>query len=326
MDRFAKARDRGGAYLLTQLHDDGSFGDLELGVMDYYKVPAAFVVCGEASAASRLCSWIRRHGMTPEGDYIPRPESPHAYAYVYFNSWTIMGAHRLGQFDVAQRGMDFLLDFWDAESGGFYSSPDERSADTLQDLWVTSGAGRAALYAGRMEVARGVGRWMETLLRGQPNFPKQLYGVYSRARGVITEFDPEDEFRYVLNHDAQKDEPFYNPGIAAGFLSQLYMATGERRWLDLAEEYMTFTDIASDFLFHLLRAGKVAWASSVLYTLTGSRKYRDMAIRVGDNLIAVQDDSGAWLSVPGLPPGPNNDITAEMVVWLDEVHQAVGQD
>ena len=89
---------------------------------------------------------------------------------------------------------------------------------------------------------------------------------------------------------------------------------------------MTFTDIASDFLFRLLRAGKVAWASSVLYTLTGKQKYRDMAIRVGDNMISVQDDSGAWFSVPGLPPGPNNDTTAELVVWLDEVHQAVGQD
>ena len=54
MDRFAKARDRGCAYLLTQLHDDGSFGDLEAGVLDYYKVPSAFVVCGESSAASRL--------------------------------------------------------------------------------------------------------------------------------------------------------------------------------------------------------------------------------------------------------------------------------
>ena len=324
MDRFAKARDRGCAYLLTQLHDDGSFGDLEAGVLDYYKVPSAFVVCGESSAASRLCSWIRTHGMTSEGDYGPRPKTPYDYAYVYFNSWTIIGAHRLGQFDVSQRGMDFLMDFWDPESGGFYSSPTERSADTMQDLWITSGAGQAALYTGRMDAALGVGRWMNTLMRGQPNFPKQLFGVYSRSRGVITEPDPEDEFRYVLNYDAQKDSPFYNPGIAAGFLARLYQATGERQWLDLAEEYMTFTDNASDYLFRLLRAGKVAWASSVLYTLTGRQKYRDTAIRVGDNLIATQKEDGSWHGIADMPDEPNNDITAELVVWLDEVHQAVG--
>ncbi len=324
MKRFAEARDRGGAYLLEQLHEDGSFGDLEAGVFDYYKVPSAFVVCGESSAAGRLCSWIRTNGMTPEGDFRPRPRTPNDYAYVYFNSWTIIGAHRLGQFDVSQRGMDFLMDFRDPGSGGFYSSPGERSADTMQDLWVTSGAGQAALYTGRIDVARGVGRWMNTLLRGQPNFPQQLFGVYSRTRGVITEPDPQDEFRYVLNRDARKDEPFYNPGIAAGFLARLYQATGERQWLDLAEQYMTFTDNACDYLFRLLRAGKVAWASSVLATLTGKRKYSDMAIRVGDNLIAAQKDNGSWHGIADMPDVPSNDITAELVVWLDEVHQAVG--
>ena len=324
MDRFVQARDRGVKYLLSQLHDDGSFGNLKSGVLDYYKVPSAFVACGENRAASRLCSWIREFGMTPEGDYIPRDQTPHDYAYVYFNSWTIIGAHRLGQFDISQKGMDFLTNFWDPESGGFYSSPLDRYENTLQDLWITSGAGQAAIYTGRIEIARGVGRWMETLMRGQPNFPNQLYGVYSRSEGVITKPDPDDEFRYLLNYDAQKDEPFYNPGIAAGFLAKLYQTTGERQWLKLAEEYMTFTENASDYLFRLLRAGKVGWASSVLYTLTGQVKYRDMAVRVGDNLIATQKGNGSWHGIAGMPDEPNNDITAELVVWLDEIHQAVG--
>ena len=324
MDRFRAARDRGGAYLLDQLHPDGSFGDPELGVFDYYKVPAAFLVCGESSAASRLCAWIRSSGITADGDFAPRPEGVHDYAYTYFNYWVIIGAHRLGQFDLSQNGMDFLMDFRDPESGGFYSSPTERDAETLQDLWVVSGCGQAALYTGRTDVARGVGRWMKTLMLGQPNYPKQLFGVYSRAKGVITEPEPDDQFRYVLNQDAQRDEPFYNPGIAAGFLARLYKATGEEEWLDLARAYMDFTDGASDYLFRLLRAGKVGWAASVLYTLTGEPKYRDTAIRVGDNLIAVQSENGAWNGVAGMPEGPNNDITAEMVVWLDEVHQAVG--
>ena len=47
-----------------------------------------------------------------------------------------------------------------------------------------------------------------------------------------------------------------------------------------------------------------------------------MAIKVGDNLIDKQLDSGAW---PWLMSGqivPHNDITAEMTVWLDEIYQA----
>ena len=37
-----------------------------------------------------------------------------------------------------------------------------------------------------------------------------------------------------------------------------------------------------------------------------------------DNIIAVQSPEGCWW--PGSPY--SNDVTAEMVVWLDEVHQA----
>jgi len=175
-----------------------------------------------------------------------------------------------------------------------------------------------------IDVAAGVGRWMQTLMDAQPNYPEELYSVYSRAQGLHTVPDPEDEVRYVMHRDAQRDQFFFHPGIAGGFLARLHQATGDARWLDLAREYMRFADGASDFPFGLLRAGKVAWAASVLYTLTGERKYRDMAVRIGDNIIAAQADEGYWCSVGETTP--SNDTTAEMVVWLDEVHQAVGHE
>ena len=120
MNRFAEARDRGGRYLLRQIHEDGSFGDADQGVVEYYKVPAALMVCGVSGAASRLLSWIRRHGFSENGDFGPRPkEEQDSYYYTYHNAWVIKAAHRLGQFDLSKRGMDFLLDFRDEESGGF---------------------------------------------------------------------------------------------------------------------------------------------------------------------------------------------------------------
>ena len=64
----------------------------------------------------------------------------------------------------------------------------------------------------------------------------------------------------------------------------------------------------------------------MMYTLTNEKVYRDMAIRVGNNLIEAQSDNGAWEWAASGETGPNNDATAELVVWLDEIHQAVGQD
>ncbi len=319
--RFREARDRGCAFLLNQLRKDGGFGRAEQGLAEYYKVPAALAACGETFTANRLCSWIRKHGLLPDGDYGPRPESIRGYGYTYYNSWVIKGAHRLGHFDLSQRGMDFLMGFHDSRTGGFNSSPVERDPGMQQDLWVVAGCGWSALYTGRIEIARGVGRWMKTLMEAQPNYPRQLYGVYSRAKGLHVEHDPKEAFRYVLNQDAERDEPFYNPGIAGGFLALLYQATGEKEWLELAKEYVRLAEDASDFLYSLVRSGKLGWAASLLYTLTAEKKYREMAVRVGDSLIASQSAEGWWGNVGEI--SANNDITAEMVFWLDQIYQAV---
>ena len=327
MSRFKDARDKGGRYLLKQLREDGSFGNPQLGVTEYYKVPTALMVCGFSSDASRLLNWIRVNGFLENGDFGPRPrEELGSYYYTYHNAWVIKGAARLGQFDISERGMDFLLDFHDPESGGFYTSPTNRNADTMQDLWVVSGSGWCSIYTGRLDVARGVGEWMQRLMDKQPNYPEELWTVYSQTKGLITEVIGRDDFRYVLTRDESRDQSFFHPGIAAGFLARLYMATAEDKWIDLAREFMRFCNHVGDYHFKLLRAGKVGWAASMMYTLTNETVYRDMAIRVGNNLIEAQSDNGAWEWAASGKTGPNNDATAELVVWLDEIHQAVGQD
>ena len=102
MNRFRQVRDRGGRYLLRQTREDGGFGDLGLGVTEYYKVPAAFMVCGMTGAAGRLLDWIRRHRFLSYSDFGPRPAGElDSYYYTYYKA-----AYRMGTFDLTQRGMD----------------------------------------------------------------------------------------------------------------------------------------------------------------------------------------------------------------------------
>lgn len=322
--RFREARNRGGVYLLARQTGDGAFPAEAPNLHEYYKALRAFQVCGHTDAANRLCNWIRNHGMTVDGDFGPRSGMALGHNYAYLNAWVVIGAHRLGQFDLSTKGMDFLARFWDPNTGGFYASPSGRDPDTEQDLMVTCMCGLAALYTGRMEIAGAVGDWLQTVLMAQPDFPERLYTVYTRENGLLTEPDPEDETRYVLHSDATRDENFFNPGIAGAFLARLFQTTAEKSWLDLAIEYMRCAEVASDFLFRIVRAGKVGWAASILYTLTGEEKYREMAIRIGDNLIALQAGEGYWKGGGGNTP--SNDSTAERVAWMDEIYQAVSQE
>ena len=63
----------------------------------------------------------------------------------------------------------------------------------------------------------------------------------------------------------------------------------------------------------------MGWAASLVFRLTGEEKYRQMALRVGHNLVDLQSESGYWSAVG--QDTPNHDSTAERVVWLDEIAQ-----
>ncbi|MFN0171536.1 MAG: hypothetical protein ACKV22_34395 [Bryobacteraceae bacterium] len=314
---FQQARDRGGTYLAERFR--ASRGEILASAGEYYKLPAAFLVTGRTAEAACVLDWVRAEGMLVDGDIGPRPGATRGYYHTYYNVWIIQGAQRMGMFDIAQRGASFVARSWDADSGGFYSSITETGPEVLEDLWVTCGAGQSMLYANRLEIARGAGRWLERLMHLQPDYPARLYAVYSREEGVHTQYPPEEEVRFVLDPSRDRDEYFFNPGIAGGFLASLSRATGESRWRDLAEEYMRQCEVACETQFRSLRAGKVGWAASQLYRLTGREKYRQYAERVGRNLIASQAADGAWK--PEFMSWI--DATAEMVVWLDEISQAL---
>lgn len=320
-DTLRAARDRGVTYLLQRLDGDGAFPEGAPCIADYYKAVTAFQVTGHSAEAMLLCRWIRQNGFTPDGNFGPRQAVEAGDTYAYFNAWTVIGAHRLGQFDLSVPGMTFLLSFHDEISGGFYSSTTDRDADTPQDLMATCMCGLAALYMGKTGVAQDVGRWLQVLREAQPEFPERLYTGYTRSDGLITSFTPEEANRFVVVRDADYDQNIFNPGIACAFLCRLYQATGDVTWLDLARDYFTVAEGASDFLYHIVRIGKVGWAGALLYTITGESKYRETVIRIAGNLIELQSDGGYWCGVG--QSTPSNDSTAERVVWLDEMMQVL---
>ena len=111
MNLFRQARDKGGLYLENVQHLDGSFPNHEQGASAYWGMLNALIVTGNSNRANQLCKWIRKNALRSDGDIGSTCDKGLAYPYPI--SWIVEGAHRIGQFDISQASMNFVMKFWD---------------------------------------------------------------------------------------------------------------------------------------------------------------------------------------------------------------------
>ncbi len=180
----------------------------------------------------------------------------------------------------------------DPETGGFYATRADRSEDAEQELFPTAQAGMSFALTGRVEAAIRAGEWFQRLWDLQPEPERRLYAVYSRSQGLVQNYPEDQEAFYVT----KKDEPWqhhFNGGIAAAFLSQLHMATGDTQWLDLAREYQRFSMTSDECQFDSKQLCKSGWGSGLLYVATREEQFREWTMRLGDT---------SWKTATGRTP------------------------
>jgi hypothetical protein len=319
---YRQAAVRAVKWLLTQQNDDGSMRPVEQGVGAYYKVPYAFSLAGRTTEAARLLAWVRQNAFTEEGDFggrYPRI-GPHQAYYHYANSWLIAGAQRLGQFDLALRGIDFLLSMQHPQFGGFLTQGPDAHLSGEQDLMSTSMAGLACLYTGRLPEAIAVGDHLVRVWQKQPVPSRRLYFCVRNGEDLITDFPDEEADQRVI--DVTKEKQWYLvPGLATAFLVRLWMATGNRQYLHAAHEYMEFADLCASDRYTAPMSGEFGWGAALLYQATGNANYQRIASAVADYVVSTQLEEGIWGS-SGLSQEYAYlimDATAEFAVLLVEI-------
>ncbi len=323
IDRLVEARERGARYLVARQGEDGVIGDPSEGLGSYYKAPWALAASGRTAEGSRLLAWIRRHMLSPEGDLAGdfEREKHLASVHPYPNAWVVCGAQKLGRFDIAKRGMDFISTLQDSESGGFRSRLDRPDGD--QDIMSASQAGMAALYTGRLEVAHGVGRFLQHVWEDQPDPEHALYVRFRPGSGLITEFEPKRARRLVVRAD-ERYQAYFMIGIVPAFLTKLALATGEHAQLDLAGRYLELAFHCTEEMYTTAQVGKVGWGAALLAGASGEERYRSLANRVGDALLTQQTEDGSWNNTGGFTTqAVADEVTAEFVAILDEMVQGL---
>jgi len=312
------SRERGVNHLLAQQRADGAIGEPEKdGLGPYYKTLWALTCAGRVAEANRLASWIAHEVLTEEGDFAgPMRGKLFDRSYAYPNAWMIVGAHKLGRYDISRRGMEFLL-LLHHESGGFRVERDNE--DAVQDVLNTAQAGNACLASGHMAEAKSVGRFLRTVYEAQPDPAHELFFVYKPGQGLRTSFPEERQKMHSIRSDTPR-QAYFNMGIAAAFLARLALATGDASWAVLGRDYLQLAFNVLDEMYETAQVGKVGWGAALVYQTTGDEKMRHLAVRVGEAMVAQQTDTGGWDNTGGyVNDAIRTEVTAEFVVLLDEM-------
>jgi hypothetical protein len=235
-----------------------------------------------------------------------------------------MGAVLLQRHDVIRRCRP-RLQGWQADTGGFWESWDRRDADGEQLLFPTAQAGMTLLSLGSIEAAVGAGEWLAALWSAQPDAEHRLFAATDGSGALITDVEALEEPQRV-HYVTRNDQPFehhFNGGIAAAFLGQLYEATGQDRWLELARAYQRFSMSTAECQFESMQTCKSGWGSGVLYAATHEAHYAEWTGRLGRWFVQHQHDDGHWENTPYWTPDPDDtgrfEITVEFVMHLAHI-------
>lgn len=279
---------KGCGWLLSQLRNDGSFAGGD-DLRAYYKTPAALLSHGKPVEANRVLDYVERSYLLPGGD-LRGDGVPWISVYrTYPHAWICCGAMMAGRFELAKQLADFVAGFHNPASGGFFAD----EARSVEEVMTTSMAGLACLWAGRHDLALATGGWLENLWRAQPDLTRGLYTSW--RGGLVLEYADADAAGCLV--DATKSRQWYfQYGISAAFLTALAGATGERRWLDLAQAFLRASDHCGPDRHSTPQSGKVGWGAAWAYRQ--SRAPEDLALMeaVVGGLTALQNDDGSWLA------------------------------
>ncbi len=317
---YVRAAEKGVSWLLDLTNSDGSIGPVE-DRLYYYRVPWTLALAGKIEAASRVLDWISDRMFTPQGAF--EGVSPQGLFDERYGSYPlaclIVGADILRRFDLVYPGVKQLLSWQDPESGGLYDIRRGAATEREQELFPACQAGMTFLMVGEIEAARNAAAWVERLWRQQPDSEAKLYHVWRPDKGLVMDYPPDQAAWYVT----QKQEPWqlhYNGGIAAAFLSKLYMATGEFKWLALAREYQRFSMTTDECQFKSMQTCKSGWGSGLLFVATREQPYLDWTVRMGDWFVRNQFEDGHWENTKYWTPNPttadNIEMTAEFALHL----------
>jgi len=328
---YQAAAGRAQAWILHHQQPDGGFGLVVETMSHHMAIPASLLYSGHAAAAARLVPYMKQRFIRPDGSFdMPEEKAGRASAvfeYCYAPSWVIFGAHLNLAFDVSLPAMSHILKFQDPTTGGMFGSrEDQQRGKGLISAPVSCIAGQAAITTGYLAEAKRLGdHLIDNVLANNPDLNAALYPAWDTERGL--RMDEELQNFPNMPRVILRNEPcqhHYLTGMMIAYFSDLYRATGERKYLDAAETVFQFA-AGSAGVYENTLSHKFAWGCAWLYRITGKTEHLEAACRVCDYLLSIQEADGTFVhyglvkTAAEWPFSPRLNTTAQFSLWINRV-------
>ena len=321
---YARAAARTLDWAAGLLAEDGSFRGAEGEVDAYYFGPLAFSLAGRVREGRLVSRYIEREFFRNRDLNDPEDENLRSAAN-FRNAWLCVGAQRSGEYGLSYPAADQLEDCQNPALGGVAVYRTYDPEEQITDMGTTAAAMVAFLATGRMGAARRTGDFLAgTLVGKQPEAERRILLRTDWKGRWISEFAEAEAGRHEIRV-GEAGQVYWFFGNAMAALGQLYVASGEGRYLEAARTVFGWAEACEPGAFEDLTAAKVGWGSSVLYAATGEEEFARAAARVGDMLVRTQLPEGVWLRRPAVskladqPLAGSLGTSLERVCWLMEM-------
>ena len=330
-EKFIQAAGKGIQWALSLLSERGNFRGSENMLVGHYKALQTLATAGFVREAEKIAGFLQSY-FPESGDFNSLPGDPQPAAWAnYRNAWLCWGSHTIGAYDLSVRGGEFLELAQSKMNGGIPERCQKQVVEQIVDWGTTASAIIAFLALGKVKSAIKAGEFLCEMLGSQPEPEGSLYICRRWSGELITSFQPGEATRFAVKF-GKPNQIYWYLGIGMASLGKLYLATGEKKWLEAAQRTFELTEKCSPEVYQSLTSAKVGWGASVLYRVTGEKRFKEIISHVGSYLLNTQTEEGVWIRRPQFnsikdQPIPNSlDTTLERCLWLFEMARSLERE
>lgn len=307
-----EAATRAEAWMLRYISEENIYAREIADPVKYYKWPLALIARGKKEEAARLLHWINQNCVAENGDYVSKRSGFHKEFHTYSTLWMTLAAIELGDFELVEKQLGFILQYHNKTTGGLATFP-AKWENITEDPVSTAFLGWAACGMKNKKLADSILLYFEKL--AEQKILDNKFWLRMAHDGLLIKTIPENaEPKEYVIHLGTEEECYYFLGAACYFLAQ-YMETFGNEALPMANKYAGLLEKAGEKALSTIWAAKVAPGCTALYSVTGDQRFLNLAQPVIKAVLNGQHSDGYWVK----DGKPWVTVSAEQCFWLTEI-------